>query len=289
VLENKVSNSSKLFTPFWKEYQLIDAGGGKKLERFGDVYTIRPELQAYFKSVQPFTEWEKLATYIFKEQTTIKGTWISKSSNSDNSWRITFEGLQFNLELSTFKHIGIFPEQVENWKFIQQNLISGNRFLNLFAYTGIASIVARNTGASVTHVDSVKSLVNWAKKNMEINNLSDIRWILDDALVFAQKEVKRGNKYDMLVMDPPAFGYGAKGEKWILEEKLPMLLDVASKLLNEKGILILNTYSPKLSLSDLKKQTFRFFEASKVEAKELWTKTASGRELFYGNLIRVKK
>ena len=283
-----MSDSNKLFTPSWKEYQLIDAGGGKKLERFGDVYTIRPDLQAYFKSVQPFTEWEKLATYIFKEQSTTKGTWIKKSNRPNDSWRITFEGLQFILELSAFKHIGIFPEQVENWKFIQQNLHTGDRFLNLFAYTGAASIVARNTGASVTHVDSVKSLLNWAKSNMEINNLSDIRWILDDALVFAQKEVKRGNKYDMLVMDPPAFGFGAKGEKWILEEKLPALLEVASKLLSDKGILILNTYSPKLTLVELKNQTFRFFERSKVEAQELWGKTGSGRELFYGNLIRIK-
>ena len=150
-------------------------------------------------------------------------------------------------------------------------------------------MVARNTGAAVTHVDSVKQLIHWAKENMELNQLSDIRWMHEDALTFAQKEVKRGKKYDVILMDPPAFGFGAKGEKWILEQKLPALLETAYQLLSDNGTLILNTYSPKITLQDVVRETTKFFDKRNIEANELWGKTKLGKELFYGNLVRVKK
>jgi 23S rRNA (cytosine1962-C5)-methyltransferase len=279
----------KLFTLPWDSYELLDAGGGKKLERFGSVTTIRPELQAYFKSETTFVEWEKKADCAFIEKSTTKGLWKRRNTLEKDSWNISYKDLQFKLELTSFKHIGIFPEQVVNWDFLNANLDPSKTFLNLFAYTGIASVVARNTGAAVTHVDSIKQLINWAKENMELNQLSDIRWIHEDALTFAQKEVKRGKKYDVILMDPPAFGFGAKGEKWILEQKLPALLETAYQLLSEKGILILNTYSPKITLQDVVRETAKFFDKRNIEANELWGKTKLGKELFYGNLIRVKK
>ena len=282
----------RIFSTGWTNYELIDAGGGKKLERFGNVITIRPELQAYFKSSIPFTEWEKQVHFTFSEEKSTKGKWKkNKLSDLDipEKWNIEIEHLTCQLELTNFKHIGIFPEQVLNWSFISENLKPADRFLNLFAYSGIASIVARNTGASVTHVDSIKQLVNWAKTNMELNQLSDIRWIIDDALLFTKKEVKRGNTYDFIIMDPPAFGFGSKGERWILEEQLPLLIENTFKLLNEGGTLIINTYSPKLSLNMLKKEVNRFFSPKKTSANELWMKTKHGKELFFGNLIRCVK
>ncbi len=284
-----MSIASKLFTQPWEEYELLDAGGGKKLERFGSVTTIRPELQAYFKSDTTFVEWEKKADCAFIEKSTTKGLWKRRNTLQNDSWNIVYKDLQFKLELTSFKHVGIFPEQVVNWDFLSSNLDASKTFLNLFAYTGIASVVARNTGASVTHVDSVKQLIHWAKENMELNHLSDIRWIHEDALTFAQKEVKRGKKYDVILMDPPAFGFGAKGEKWILEQKLPALLETAYQLLSDKGTLILNTYSPKITLQDVVRETAKFFDKRNIEANELWGKTKLGKELFYGNLVRVKK
>jgi len=284
-----VSIATKLFTQAWDSYELLDAGGGKKLERFGSVTTIRPELQAYFKSDTTFVEWEKKADCAFIEKSTTKGLWKRRNTLQNDSWNIAYKDLQFKLELTSFKHVGIFPEQVVNWDFLNSNLDASKTFLNLFAYTGIASVVARNTGASVTHVDSVKQLINWAKENMELNQLSDIRWMHEDALTFAQKEVKRGKKYDVILMDPPAFGFGAKGEKWILEQKLPALLETAYQLLSEKGTLILNTYSPKITLQDVVRETTKFFDKRNIEANELWGKTKLGKELFYGNLLRVKK
>jgi 23S rRNA (cytosine1962-C5)-methyltransferase len=284
-----VSIATKLFTQAWDSYELLDAGGGKKLERFGSVTTIRPELQAYFKSDTTFVEWEKKADCAFIEKSTTKGLWKRRNTLQNDSWNIAYKDLQFKLELTSFKHVGIFPEQVVNWDFLNANLDPSKTFLNLFAYTGIASVVARNTGAAVTHVDSVKQLINWAKENMELNQLSDIRWIHEDALTFAQKEVKRGKKYDVILMDPPAFGFGAKGEKWILEQKLPALLETAYQLLSEKGTLILNTYSPKITLQDVVRETTKFFDKRNIEANELWGKTKLGKELFYGNLLRVKK
>ena len=283
------TTAPKLFTQSWDSYELLDAGGGKKLERFGSVTTIRPELQAYFKSEKTFVEWEKKADCAFIEKSTTKGLWKRRNTLEKDSWNIAYKDLHFKLELTSFKHVGIFPEQVINWDFLSSNLDPSKTFLNLFAYTGIASVVARKTGASVTHVDSVKQLINWAKENMELNQLSDIRWIHEDALTFAQKEVKRGKKYDVILMDPPAFGFGSKGEKWILEQKLPLLLETAYQLLSENGTLILNTYSPKITLQDVVRETSRFFDKRNIEANELWGKTKTGKELFYGNLVRVKK
>ncbi len=284
-----VSIATKLFTHAWDSYELLDAGGGKKLERFGAVTTIRPELQAYFKSDTTFVEWEKKADCAFIEKSTTKGLWKRRNTLQNDTWNIVYKDLQFKLELTSFKHVGIFPEQVVNWDFLSTNLDASKTFLNLFAYTGIASVVARKEGAAVTHVDSVKQLIHWAKENMELNQLSDIRWIHEDALTFAQKEVKRGKKYDVILMDPPAFGFGAKGEKWILEQKLPALLETAYQLLSDNGTLILNTYSPKITLQDVVRETTKFFDKRNIEANELWGKTKLGKELFYGNLVRVKK
>lgn len=279
---------NKLFTSGWEDYELIDAGGEYKLERWGDIITIRPERQAYFRSGLPFEEWREKAHFIFEPTGKKAGRWKGlKQFGTEKSWSINYKALNFELSLTKFKHVGLFPEQKTNWDFIQTHVSSGDKLLNLFAYTGAASVVARGLGADVTHVDSVKQLISWARTNMELSGLSDIRWVHEDALKFAQREVKRGNKYDCVIMDPPAWGIGAKKEKWKIEDQLPTLIKTANELLDTGGTLILNTYSPKVDLKMIARFTKPYFEQFTLQ--ELWMKSSTGKSLFYGHLLRVKK
>ena len=159
--------------------------------------------------------------------------------------------------------------------------------MNLFAYTGAASCVARYTGAETIHVDSVKQLISWARTNMEESRLMNVKWVLEDALKFANREQKRGNKYKGIIMDPPAWGIGAKGEKWKLEEKIDELMATAASLMTEDGFLIMNTYSPTLDIQMITTLAEMYFPTKNVSVKELWMKSSSGKELFFGNLLRV--
>ncbi|MBN9295142.1 MAG: class I SAM-dependent methyltransferase [Flavobacteriia bacterium] len=280
----------KLYAEGWNDYELIDAGGGKKLERFGEIITIRPEVQAYFPSVFPLKDWQKKAHFEFVETGKNKGDWKAlKQLPVSYKWAITYESLVINLELTKFKHVGIFPEQNINWQFIHEHLEERHNFLNLFAYTGVASLVASAAGATAVHVDAVKQLVTWSKENMISSGLDDIKWVVEDALKFAQREVKRGNKYNGIIMDPPAFGLGAKGEKWILDEKLPLLLETASQLLAPGGFLVVNTYSQKIDLKKLGELAANYFSPSEMSVSELWMKTTTEKKLYYGNLLRVEK
>lgn len=280
-------SGERIFTEGWTDYELIDAGGGKKLERWGKVITIRPEVQAYFKSEKSFKNWSALAHWEFISKGGQNGVWKQLKKDAPRSWTISYEKLKFQLELTKFKHIGLFPEQRINWDLISKHLSSDGKFLNLFAYTGAASCVARNTGAETIHVDAVKQLINWAKNNMESSRLLNIKWVLEDALKFAVREQKRGNKYTGIIMDPPAYGHGAKGEKWILEEKIDELLAAASAILDENGFLIMNTYSPTLDLPMIQSLAEMYFPNRSFEVKELWMKTTTGKDLYYGNLLRV--
>ncbi len=284
-MENKIHRT---YASGWDDYELIDAGGDQKLERWGEIITIRPERQAYFKSHLSKSEWKERAHAEFIPKGKQKGSW-KMYKEIPEKWKINYQNITANLVFTGFKHVGIFPEQLSNWQVLQSELNKSKSFLNLFAYTGMASVVAKSTGAKVTHVDSVKQLISWAKDNMQDSNLSDIRWICDDALKFANKEVKRGNTYDCIVMDPPAFGLGAKGERWKIEEKLSGLIRLAHLLLNKNGLLILNTYSPRVELKDIYNETRRLFDKEKIEATELWQKTTFGNEMFYGHLIRARK
>ncbi len=284
----KKMEEKRLYTEGWDDYELIDAGGGKKLERWGTIITIRPEIQAYFKSERTFTEWEQVAHFEFIDKGAQTGVWKTLKKDFSTTWSITYQSLQFQLELTKFKHVGLFPEQRINWDFISSHLSAEDRFLNLFAYTGAASCVARNTGAETIHVDSVKQLITWARTNQELSALSDSKWVHEDALKFVEREIKRGNKYSGIIMDPPAWGIGAKGEKWKLEDKLESLIEGAKSLLVKDGFLVLNTYSPTITLNDIERLSKKHFPKSDCEVKELWMKTTTGKELYYGNLLRVK-
>ena len=264
------------------DYELIDCGHFEKLERFGKYITIRPEPQAVWDAAMNVKEWEKMAHVRFVPKTSSSGTW-KKYKEMPDRWMISYPlktgkdettNLAFRLALTAFKHVGIFPEQAVNWDFISEkvtNLITGSssplslgegpaspsaslgrptgvrsvqpRVLNLFAYTGGASLAAKAAGADITHLDSVKQVVSWSRDNMELSGLKDIRWIVEDALTFAEREVKRGKKYNGIILDPPAYGHGTDGQKWKLEEQINEMMFLVKKLLDEKCFLILNTYS----------------------------------------------
>ncbi len=281
----------KVRAPFPENYELLDAGGGFKLERWGEIVTIRPEHQAYFKSGIPFTEWKQLADaeFIPVSSGSLQGKWHKLKATCPDSWEFQSGPCTFHLELTSNKHVGLFPEQQIHWQELLA-LNSDHCFLNLFAYTGAASCYARSTGAHVTHVDSVKAMNDWGKRNMELSGLSDIRWLHDDALKFVEKEIKRGNLYDVIQMDPPAWGMGAKREKWKLEDLLPSLIEKALQILAPGGLLIVNTYSPKVRQKELLQLMLPFqHTVRKISIDELWMQSNSGKDLFYGDFVKVWK
>jgi len=273
----------------WPDYELLDAGDGKKLERWGAIITIRPEIQADFKPGWPYAQWQDMAHWEFEEQSSTQGSWKNIKAHAPEQWLISYGNLNFGLKLTKFKHVGLFPEQQANWRFIKERVSAGQKVLNLFAYTGAASLVARESGADVVHVDSVKQLITWANENKERSLLSGIKWVHEDALKFAQRELKRGNQYDGIIMDPPAWGLGAKGEKWKLEQHLSGLIETAHGLMNPGAFLILNTYSPKIELGDLATSAGQYFSVNQLEIKQLWMPTKTGKELYCGNLLRAIK
>lgn len=233
----------------WKDYELLDCGDFEKLERFGDFITIRPEPQAVWKKAWSNSDWEKQAHVRFVPRSSSSGDW-KKLKKMPDQWIIEYHPLhlKFRLGLTSFKHVGIFPEQAVNWDVIHASLkkmkAERSKFLNLFAYTGGASIAAKAAGADVTHVDSIKQVVTWANENMTLSGLDNIRWMVDDALKFVKKEIRRGNKYQGIVLDPPAFGHGPNGEKWKLEDNIAEMMDSVLQIVDEKEhLLILNAYS----------------------------------------------
>jgi 23S rRNA (cytosine1962-C5)-methyltransferase len=282
-----MSEENKTFATGFKDYELIDAGGNRKLERWGDVVTIRPERQAYFQSGMPFSEWNEMAHWEFVLEGKKSGKWIEKNPLPEEDWEIEFRDVRFILDTTNYKHVGLFPEQMVNWKVIDEFVEPEHKVLNLFAYTGAASLISRAKGAEVVHVDSVKQLITWARKNMEASSLEGIRWIHEDAMKFANRELKRGNKYNLIVMDPPAWGVGAKKEKWKIEDRLQDLMHTASELLEDDGMLIMNTYSPKVELHEIEGYARAFFKS--FELKELWMETFTKKQVFYGHLLRARK
>lgn len=234
--------------PNFPAYELLDCGNFQKLERFDNVVLIRPEPQAVWQPTYP-DRWEKRANARFEQEGSHSGKWqILKSC--PESWEVPyvseFFSLRFKLALTRFKHVGLFPEQAVNWEFIHEQCqrLKHPRVLNLFAYTGGASLAARAAGASVTHVDAVKQVVAWGKDNMALSGQEDIRWIVDDAVKFAEREARRGSQYNGILLDPPAFGHGAKGERWKLEDQIDTLVGTLKQLLPTDGcFLVFNAYS----------------------------------------------
>jgi 23S rRNA (cytosine1962-C5)-methyltransferase len=235
------------------DYQLIDCGGFEKLERFGPYTLTRPEPQAIWDKSLPESEWEERSNAVFKKDKNSqeKGQWVSKADMPEKwvfQYRTKTMHLRSKLALSSFKHVGVFPEQATNWDYISKKLKQipeeKPNVLNLFAYTGIASLAAKAAGADVTHVDSVKQVISWSRENMQLSGLDNIRWVVEDAMKFVQREVRRGNQYNGIILDPPAYGRGPEGEKWLLEESLNELLRLSALLLKKENFFfIINLYS----------------------------------------------
>ncbi|TXB65228.1 methyltransferase [Vicingus serpentipes] len=277
----------RIYSSHWADYELIDAGNNKKLERWGNTITIRPERNAYFTPILSQNDWNKKADFEFIEETSNSGYWKILNKKAKKNWQIEFKNCVFNLQLTKFKHIGIFPEQKTNWDYLISNLNKDDKFLNLFAHTGGSSLVANSIGANVNHCDSVKQIISWARENMESSNLNDISWILEDALKFSKREEKRGNKYDAIIMDPPAYGIGAKKERWKIETLFPELVKTSSQILNKTGFLIVNTYSPKLGEEEIKETVIKYFPSKKIEINKLCIKSTTGKIIEYGELTKV--
>lgn len=233
-----------LITKSWGDYELLDSGENMKLERFGEVILTRPETQAVWSRRKPNVWSNAGAEFSWGE----KGKW-NKKTKIPSEWDMKWGDIKFIAKLTNFKHVGVFPEQEQNWDWIGKSVsfISKPKVLNLFGYTGIASIVAAEAGALVTHVDSSKQSIAWAKQNAERNKSisGSIRYICDDALKFSKREVKRGVGYDGIIIDPPAFGRGAKGEVWKIERDLRELLKTIELLLSKKSgsFFLLNGYA----------------------------------------------
>ncbi len=296
----------QLLTPqYWSDYQLIDSGDYEKLERFGEYVLCRPEPQAVWKKTLPEKDWERQADAWFKKEKgksagsdgSERGEWILKP-NSPQQWYVSYRyktmKLQFRLGLTAFKHVGIFPEQAENWNYIfdtvQSLAVETPKVLNLFAYTGGASLAARAAKADVTHVDSVKQVLSWSRQNMEASGQDNIRWVLEDALKFVKREVRRGNKYEGIILDPPAYGRGPDGEKWVLEEQIAELMDACSRLLADKdSFIVLNLYSMGFSSLIAENLVRDYFPTlGQVEYGELYVPDNEGRKLPLGIFCRSK-
>lgn len=276
----------------WKEYELIDSGDGAKLEKFGKLVLDRPESSAVWEKKQAFKEWDK-ASASFESTSKAAGFWKQNGKVPD-SWTLGYASeenpklrIKFKLETTRFKHVGVFPEQASNWEYLAEKLNEGDKLLNLFAYTGGASLAAKCVGADVTHVDAIRQVINWTRENMEMSGLTGIRWVVEDALKFLRREVKRGNKYTGVVLDPPTWGLGPKNEKWKLEHSLVEIVELVSQVVEPGGFVVMNTYSG-LPPSTLETLWRRVLPNASTECGELCLQGRDGHLLSTGSLIRVE-
>ena len=238
----------------WPDYALMDSGEGRKLERYGKVIVDRPEPQALWAKSMPAAFWGK-AHAVFTDsggEDSETGKWKINSGTPD-TWQVAWKDMRIICRLMSFRHMGLFPEQMTHWSWVNDRIAGAGRtlnILNLFAYTGAASLAAAAAGASVTHLDASKKAIQWAKDNQEASGLGDkpIRWICDDAKAFVSRELRRGKTYDGIILDPPKFGRGPDGERWMIEEDLaPFLRDCAALLSDNASFMIITAYAMRLS------------------------------------------
>ncbi|MCQ2119978.1 MAG: class I SAM-dependent methyltransferase [Bacteroidales bacterium] len=293
----------------WKDYELIDSGRGFKLERFGDFILSRPEPKALWDKSMSDQEWDRLTHTRFtpgagfaKAGKEDSGTWDRLRKMPDQWWIQYGGGPRFSLRLglTSFKHVGVFPEQAPNWEYIHRQTAriaeaTGSRpkVLNLFAYTGGASLAARSAGADVTHLDSVRQVVTWAHENQDRSGLDGIRWVVEDAMKFARREERRGNRYQGIILDPPAYGHGPDGERWKLDECLYEMMKSVSRILEPKdSFLVLNLYSNGFSAllgETVVRQAFGLESSEGLESGELALRDRFGKNLPLSIFVRLER
>jgi 23S rRNA (cytosine1962-C5)-methyltransferase len=271
----------------WSDYELIDSGNGKRLERFGEYVLVKPDPQCIWQPTLSESEWQK-ADAVFQRKTEDKGTWTFKNKLPDK-WLMNYKNVSFWIKLTPFKHTGVFPEQAVQWDYImhaidKETKQSQPNILNLFAYTGVASLAAASAGAKVTHVDASKPAIMWGRENQKQSKLEDkpIRWIVDDVVKFCQREIKRGVKYDGILMDPPVYGHGPNGETWNFQKDFPMLLHISQQLLSENPLfVIINAYaisSSALMLQNVMEDYFGNLKGT-IDCGELTLQETKGKRL----------
>jgi 23S rRNA (cytosine1962-C5)-methyltransferase len=299
------------------QYQLIDFGNGRRLERFGEIILDRPCPAAERLTQADLAAWQT-ADARFESADEQEGRWICRRELPDR-WNIAHGDLRFELKRTPFGHIGLFPEQAENWDWIGARVqVSGFRVqdiktsplplgegqgegigeegrlkvINLFAYTGGSTLAAAAAGAEVIHVDAAKNIVDWARRNAELSRLSDapIHWITEDALKFVKREIKRGNKYDALILDPPSYGHGRRGEVWQLSKHLPRLLNMCAELTaGQCRFVLLTCHTPGYEserLADMLRETMPDTQSGAMAAKTMTLCSVTGRELTGGSVVR---
>ena len=275
-----------LTCPGWKDYQLIDSGNGLKLERFGAYRLIRPEAEAIWQPALPEKEWRS-AQAVFQPSPEENGGHWEQRTPLPERWEMEYGGLKFYIQTSASRHLGAFPEQSTGWDWIAEQIQTAQhplKVLNLFGYTGLATLAAARAGATVTHLDASRKVVTWANENLKLSRLEDrpVRWIIDDALKFVQREVRRGATYDGLILDPPKFGRGPKGEIWEFYKLIPELLSAVRQVLSaEPRFVLLTAYAVKASALTLHTamQDMMSGYSGTVEAGELALVEASAGRL----------
>jgi 23S rRNA (cytosine1962-C5)-methyltransferase len=275
-----------LICPGWKDYQLLDSGNGLKLERFGTHRLVRPEAEAIWSPTLPEKEWHA-AEAVFRSSPEENGGHWEMRQTLPERWTLDYNGLKFYVQTSASRHLGAFPEQSVGWDWIENQIGDAKRpirVLNLFGYTGLASLAAARAGAQVTHLDASRKAVTWANDNLKLSGLGDhpVRWIVDDALKFVQREARRGSTYDGLILDPPKFGRGPKGEVWEFYKLIPELLSACRQVLSPHPCFILLTaYAVKASSLTLRTAVGEMMAGFKgiIEAGELALKEQSAGRL----------
>lgn len=279
----------------WNEYELIDCGNGRKLERFGEITLIRPEITATGKPHLSETQWKEMANAEFVETSKNSGKW-NIFKQIPETWQMSYNSpsgirLIAELSLTTSKHIGIFPEQVINWQFIERESVNFGHesFLNLFGYTGLSTVFASNFFDKATHIDSIRKMVEWTRRNAECSGRSNIRLITEDAQKFVEREIKRGNTYDGIILDPPAIGSGAKNEKWIFDEMIENLLTNVNQIAKQKSFVIMNLYTHSVYGMDIRELLHKCFPHHNiVMCEEMKSISTYGGKISHGLFVWLK-